>query len=228
MIRAGCIHDLRIETVQGTTLASPHGLVALLCAARVDRPSPTRTDSIEADALDVRRSLDGDQEAFRRIVCRHQGRVCAMMWRFSRDRATHEELVQDVFVDSWRSLSSYRAEAPFEHWLMRIATRVGYRYWRTEERHRHITLVPLEEHQGLAAPEALEPSEAGELLHRLLQELSARDRLVLTLRYLEELSVEETARLTGWSRTMVKVQAHRAKGRLQKLFAQAVREAADE
>jgi RNA polymerase sigma-70 factor (ECF subfamily) len=85
--------------------------------------------------------------------------------------------------------------------------------------------VPLAEHPGLAAPEALEPSEAGELLHRLLQELSPRDRLVLTLRYLEELSVKETAARTGWSQSMVKVQAHRARGRLEKLFEQAVREA---
>jgi RNA polymerase sigma-70 factor (ECF subfamily) len=199
------------------------GLARLLLAAR-DEPAGHLSDA-EADALDVRRSLDGDEAAFRRIVERHQGRIASMMWRFSRDRDTHAELVQDVFVEAWRSLDGYRAEAPFEHWLARIATRVGYRHWRAQERDGRITRVPLAEHPALAAPEALEPSEAGELLHRLLQELSPRDRLVLTLRYLEELSVKETAARTGWSQSMVKVQAYRARGRLEKLFEQAVREA---
>jgi RNA polymerase sigma-70 factor (ECF subfamily) len=199
------------------------GLARLLLAAR-DEPTGHLSDA-EADALDVRRSLDGDEAAFRRIVERHQGRIASMMWRFSRDGDTHAELIQDVFVEAWRSLGGYRAEAPFEHWLARIATRVGYRHWREQERDGRITRVPLAEHPGLAAPEALEPSEAGELLHRLLQELSPRDRLVLTLRYLEELSVKETAARTGWSQSMVKVQAHRARGRLEKLFEQAAREA---
>lgn len=199
-------------------------LAALLLAAAGER-SPSGLSAPQVDALDVRRSLDGDDQAFRRLVERHQKRVAAMMWRFSRDREAHEELVQDVFVEAWRSLAGYRGDAPFEHWLMRIATRVGYRYWRERERDARITRVPLEDHPGLAAPEALEPPEAGELLYRLLQELSPRDRLVLTLRYLEDLSVAETARLTGWSQTMVKVQAHRARSRLQKLFARAVQEA---
>ena len=59
------------------------------------------------------------------------------------------------------------------------------------------------------------------MLHGLLEELPPRDRLVLTLRYLEELSVEETAERTGWSRAMVKVQAWRAREKLKRLFAKA-------
>jgi RNA polymerase sigma-70 factor (ECF subfamily) len=202
------------------------GLARLLLTAGEGR-SEHRSDA-EADALDVRRSLDGDEAAFRRIVERHQGRIASMMWRFSRERQVHEELVQDVFIEVWRSLDGYRGDAPFEHWLARIATRVGYRHWREQKRRGRITRVPLHDHPGLAAPERLEPSEAAELLHRLLQELSPRDRLVLTLRYLEELSVKETAGRTGWSQSMVKVQSHRARKRLEKLFERAVREAEDE
>ncbi|MFP4250927.1 MAG: RNA polymerase sigma factor [Armatimonadota bacterium] len=201
----------------------PPALARLLLAVGEDRSDHLSTP--QADALDVRRSLDGDEGAFRRLIARHQERIASMMWRFSRDRATHEELVQEVFIEAWTSLDGYRAEAPFEHWLSRIATRVGYRHWREAEREGKIVRVPLAEHPGLAAPEELEPPAAGELLHRLLQDLSPRDRLVLTLRYLEEKTVKETAELTGWSESMVKVQAHRARGRLQKLFERAVREA---
>ena len=201
----------------------PPALARLLLAA--SDAHEEQLSAPQADALDVRRSLEGDEAAFRRLVSRHQGRVASMMWRFSRERDVHEELVQDVFVEAWRSLDGYRADAPFEHWLARIATRVGYRYWREQEREGRITRVPLGDHPGLAAPETLEPSAAGELLHRLLQDLSPRDRLILTLRYIEDLSVKETAARTGWSQSMVKVQAYRARGRLEKLFERAVREA---
>lgn len=221
MAHAGCL-----TTPCASAPGMPPALARLLLAACDDQVE--HLSHAQADALDVRRSLDGDEAAFRRLIGRHQERVASMMWRFSRERDTHEELVQEVFVEAWRGLDRYRADAPFEHWLARIATRVGYHYWREQEREGRITRVPLEDYPGLAAPETLEPSEAGELLHRLLQELAPRDRLVLTLRYLEELSVEETAARTGWSRSMVKVQAYRARGRLQKLFERAVREAHDE
>jgi len=222
MAHAGC------RMLQGADSAvATAGLARLYGATRGDRP-PARAATEQADTADVRRCLDGDQEAFRRLVERHQGRVASLMWRFSRDHETHAELVQDVFVEAWRSLPGYRAEAPFVHWLSRIATRVGYRFWRRRARDQRIRTVPLEDCPELSAPEQLEPSEAGELLHRLLAELSPRDRLVITLRYVEELSVEETAELTGWSRAMVKVQAWRARGRLLKLFGRATGVADDE
>jgi len=222
MVRTGC------EVLQcASSAAGTAGLARLCQTARGEQQSPKRSTA-RADAADVRHCLSGDDEAFRRLVERHQGRVSSLMWRFSRDREVHAELIQDVFIEAWRSLSGYRAEAPFEHWLTRIATRVGYRFWHRRAREERITTVPLEDCPQLSAPEQLEPSEAGELLHRLLQELSPRNRLVITLRYLEALSVQETAELTGWSQTMVKVQAWRARGKLRTLFERAIGEAGDE
>jgi RNA polymerase sigma-70 factor (ECF subfamily) len=59
------------------------------------------------------------------------------------------------------------------------------------------------------------------LLHTVLDRLSPRNRLVVTLRYLEERSVEETAELTGWTQSMVKVQAWRARKKMKKLLQEA-------
>ena len=66
-------------------------------------------------------------------------------------------------------------------------------------------------------PAQTELQDAAELVHRMLAELAPRDRLVLTLSYLEQRKVAEVAELTGWSRTMVKVQLHRARKRLAKI-----------
>lgn len=180
----------------------------------------------QADLEDIGRCQSGDGEAYRRLVERHQERVAAMMWRFSRDPETHEALVQDVFVEGYLSLSGYRARAPFSHWLGRIATRVGYRFWKKQARERAYLTVPLEEWDQLPAndPDDMAPSQAAELLHRLLGQLPPRDRLALTLRYFEDRSVEEVAHLTGWSLTMVKVQLWRARKKLRRLFEQARRE----
>lgn len=172
-----------------------------------------------ADRDDVRGTLAGDDTAYERLVGRHQHAIAAYMWRFTRDLRERDELVQDVFVEAYQSLAGFRWRAPLLHWLKRIATRVGYRFWRERERRRQWE-NPLPEH-GTAAPStenhALAAWEAAELVHYLLARLGKRDRLVLTLFYLEDCTVREVSEMTGWSETMVKVQTHRARRRLARI-----------
>jgi len=189
--------------------------------AAEDRGKADTTDAAELE--DIRRSRQGDSDAYRRLIERHQEHVGRILWRFSRDRLVHEELVQDVFVEAYMSLSSYRAKAPFAHWLSRIATRVGYHYWKQMARRRETESFTLEEWDQMPdePPERMDPSRAASLVHRLLAQLRPRDRLVLTLRYLEGCNVAETAQRTGWTKSMVKVQTRRAIKRLEKLVGQA-------
>jgi RNA polymerase sigma-70 factor (ECF subfamily) len=185
------------------------------------QPPVAATDSSAGDLEDVRRSRGGDPDAYRRLVERHQDYVAGILWRFSRDRRDHEELVQDVFVEAYLGLGSYRAKAPFQHWLARIATRVGYRYWKERARRRKAEPFSLEqwdkatESDGIL--DVLEPERAATLLYSLFEQLPPRDRLVLSLRYLDGCGVAETAHRTGWTQTMVKVQTSRAKKKLQRI-----------
>lgn len=187
-------------------------------------PPAVAAQSGSDDMEDIRLAGQGDGEAYRRLIERHQDHVARILWRFSRDRRVHEELVQDVFVESYLSLSHYRGTAPFEHWLTRIATRVGYRYWKEKARLRRTEPLDLQEWDKAAeeddVADAMEPDRAAELLHRVFEQLAPRDRLVLTLRYLEQCDVVETSRRTGWTKTMVKVQTMRARNRLRKLLEQ--------
>ena len=170
------------------------------------------------DLQDIRATLDGDGDAYARIVGRYQKNITGRMWRFTRDRNQLEELVNDVFVEAYISLRGYRADAPFEHWLNSIATRTGYRFWK-KQKTRACRETPLQDWDAVVSGNAeIEAAEAAELVHSLLAQLPARDRLVLTLMYLEELSVAEIAEETGWSRIMVKVQAHRARKKLKQLL----------
>ncbi len=184
----------------------------------------TTPEATTADGDDVKLTRRGDSEAYRRLIERHQDRVARMLWRFSRDRRVHEELVQDVFVEAYLSLRGYNGKAPLAHWLARIATRVGYRYWKEKARRKGTEAFDVQEWDEAVgaslATGALEPDPAGALLHQLLEQMAPRDRLVLTLRYLEQCDVVETARRTGWTKTMVKVQTLRARNRLRKLIEQ--------
>lgn len=171
----------------------------------------------EADeAADVRRAQGGDDEAFARLVRRHQATIAAQMWRFSRQPREHAELVQDVFVNAWRSLSGYRSRAPFVHWLRKIAVRTGYAFWQA----RAARSAEVEwDDQESSAPESgdAESAEfAAQAVHAALAALPPRDRVVLTLIYFDGRSLAEVAELLGWSLALVKVQAWRARLKLKK------------
>lgn len=198
------------------------GCVIDIAARQVNRLLENRKSALVSpvDSEDIRQSRTGDSEAYERLIGRYQEHVAKIVWRFSRDRRIHEELIQDVFVEAYLSLGGFRGRAPFSHWLSRIATRIGYHYWKTQARERRLSRVSLQD-WDMATQEtmdAISANDAAELLHRLLAQLPPRDRLVLTLRYIEECDVAETAQRTGWSRTMVKVQTLRAKRKLERLY----------
>jgi len=173
---------------------------------------------------DVRAASGGDGDAYRRIVDRHQDTIARRMVRFTRDPQMLEELVHDVFVEAYFSLPRYRGEAPLEHWLQRIATRVGYRYW-TRRGKESATSLDVRLHDPPA--ESCEPArESADEVAVVLERLAPRDRLVLTLLYLESRSVAEAADHAGWSESMVKVQAHRARKRFRRLLEQSSHRAA--
>ena len=173
----------------------------------------------EVDWSDIAKTLGGDGQAYARIVTRYQDQITAQMWRLSRQRADCEQLVHEVFVEAYLSLRAYKGRAPFLHWLRRIATRVGYRYWKQQARARRQSGVPIQDwHRSVEPVNNDTAEEAAKVVHSLLEELPPRDRLVLTLIYLEGCSVAQAAELSGWSQTMVKVQAHRARKKLKKLL----------
>lgn len=167
----------------------------------------------EADRSDIQAAIGGDGEAYERLVRRYESQISRLMWRFSRDPGECEELVQDVFVDAYFSLAGYREEAPFIHWLKRIAVRRGYRLWKEKKKQQR--QVPLMDADGAEAVAAKPSScEAAGILDALLARLTVKDRLVLTLFYFERASMKEIAKITGWSIPMVKMRAHRARNKL--------------
>ena len=84
----------------------------------------------------VAASLKGDDDAFAGLIRLHQRRVFRLAGRFFRQRADVEDVAQETFLTAWSKLSTYRAEAPFEHWLTRICLNCCYERLRKKKRKR--------------------------------------------------------------------------------------------
>lgn len=172
----------------------------------------------EHDVADVAATLNGDEDAFARIVERHTVAIQKQMRNFTRDPTAIEELTQDVFVEAYLGLAKFRGDAPFRHWLSRIATLTGYKFWKKRDRNKN--KVPL--HENMEIPDAPESppgnaDAAAALLFDLLALLPPDDRMAMTLMYLERLNQEDIAERMGWTRVMVAVRLYRAKQKLRKL-----------
>lgn len=188
----------------------------------VNEPVPDN----RADAELVRAVLGGDTESFEVLVVRYQPRVFATARRYARREDEVEDIVQEVFLKAFDKLGTFRGEAPFEHWLMRLAVRTCYDFLRVHQRRRELTFTEYtrEESDWLerynAQPDQTVEGDVGarELLQRVLGQLTPDARLVITLLEIEDRSVREIAALTGWSESLVKVRAFRARRQMRKLL----------
>lgn len=169
----------------------------------------------------VARATRGDEDAFVRLASAYHSRVWGTASRFARSRAELEDLTQELFVKIWKGLPTYRSDAPFENWLMTVTVRGCYDFLRKNRRRRESeTLVDPQESREAPDPRPhrdQDRRDAWETVHILLDHLSPKDRTVITLLDLEERGVKETARLTGWSESNVKVRAHRARKKMRQI-----------
>ena len=179
-----------------------------------------------SDAEVIQAVREGKTAAFETIIKKYQPRIFAMARRYARRESEVEDIVQEVFIKAFHKLMSYRSEAPFEHWLMRLAVRTCYDFLRAHQRNRETTLTDIapKEADWVSAKAAVvirEPHSAAAakaLVDHVLEQLSPSARLVITLLEIEERSVKEISSLTGWSISLVKVRAFRARQQMKKIL----------
>ena len=163
----------------------------------------------------IQSTLAGDDEAFAELVRRHKRKVFGIAARFARHDQELDDVCQEIFIRTYQNLAKFRAEAPFEHWLARIAVHCCYDLLRQTRREKDA--VPLDGVE-IGAEDNVAPARAREVLDMALSHLNAEERLVITLLELEERSIREIAGLTGWSEGNVKVRAHRARQKLKEIL----------
>ena len=185
---------------------------------------PTDADRIAA-------VLQGDSAAFEPLITKYSPRVFATARRYARRESEVEDIVQEVWTKAFQKLASFRGEAPFEHWLMRLAVRTCYDFLRGHQRNRETAFSELTEPETdwldrfVANPDdaSERASAARDLVQKILEQLSPAGRLIITLLEIEERSVKEISALTGWSVPLVKVRAFRARAEMRKCLSKMAR-----
>ena len=183
----------------------------------------TWSEAVRPDDELIAEVRNGHTAAFAELASRYRDRVERLCQRFFSDREIVRDLVQESFIRAFAGLSTYRAEMPFFGWLRAIVANVCYDELRRRRRRPEELVadfsgpeanwIQLVDH---STPEkiveaAQERREAHVLAHRLLDSLRPDDRMVVVLRESEGLSVDEVAKIMGWSEAKVKIRAFRAR-----------------
>ena len=176
----------------------------------------------------ISRIVAGERELFHDLIRPYEKMVYLTVLSIVKNQADAEDGAQEAVINAYRHLNSFRAEAKFSTWLTMIAINEGRKRLRKAKGAAEDSIEELEgEKEGDYTPapltdwreiplETLERKELREALREAVAELPDIYRQVFTLRDLEELNIEETARALGVNPGIVKVRLHRARIMLQK------------
>lgn len=179
-------------------------------------------DDSDARAL-VKAALAHDDDAARELVRRLYPLVAKIVRGHRPGRTSEEDLSQMIFIKLFQKLSQFSGKVPLEHWVSRIAVntclnQIAAEKVRPELRHADLSEEEQAVVQNLAASsEELGPDRrfaSRQLVEHLLDLLKPAERLVIDLLYLQQRSVEEIRQLTGWSASLIKVRAFRARRKM--------------
>jgi RNA polymerase sigma-70 factor (ECF subfamily) len=194
---------------------------------------------VEDEATLIAQLRAGDEAAFEQVVRAYGGRLLAVARRIVGTEEDARDVVQDAFLNAFRSLDRFEGNAKLSTWLHRIVVNAALMKLRTRKRKPEQsieTLLPAflddghheERFQSWDEPvdKLMERAENRELVRKQIDALPEGYRTVLVLRDIEGLDTEETAKVLGLSVNAAKIRLHRARQALRTLLAPHFRSAA--
>jgi RNA polymerase sigma-70 factor, ECF subfamily len=181
----------------------------------------------------IARVLNGDHQSYSVLVQRYQNYVFTITLRYLKSREDAEEVAQDVFVKAYRSLADFKGNSKFSTWLYTITTTTSISFLRKKKLEIHsldnekVFEVADNVDSGMSANQVEQKSKVN-MVNEAIKMLSADDAQIIVLFYKGEQTLEEIALIMGKEPNAVKVQLHRARGRLkekmQKYFSEEVKD----
>lgn len=175
----------------------------------------------------IKRVQHGDQEPFGFLIELHQRRVFSIIYHLIRRRDDVEDIAQEIFIKAFQAIRSYNFESSFGTWLSRVSMNHCYDYLRRLRSSRvryfwemgdeaRLQLEARAESEGGASLNQEDQTVLKDFTGKLLERAPAEDRVVLGLKELEDMSVEEIAEIMNLKVSTVKVRLHRARKRMLK------------
>jgi len=172
----------------------------------------------------IRRTLGGDEDAFRELVERYKGRAFAVAAGIVGDRDDALDVVQESFVKAYYKLKDFRFGSNFYTWFYRLLVNQAIDRWRKETRSGEVSLdeswlseevAPPDAFRDSATPEELlENRQLGDALQKAIAALPEHHRAVILLREVEGMAYEEIAKTLGCSQGTVMSRLHYAREKL--------------
>lgn len=175
----------------------------------------------------IRRAQTGEAAAFNQIVLAYRKRILGTVFRLIGRQEDVEDVGQEVFLRLYYSLDQLRTPEVFEPWLYRLTVNAAYDYLRKQRRQPEARMADLSEEQVLAADAAVSSKQAldekqrvqiRELVTTLLDRISEEDRILLTLKEVQGLSLKELEDIYKVKENALKVRLFRARQRVLKAF----------
>jgi RNA polymerase sigma-70 factor, ECF subfamily len=170
----------------------------------------------------LRRLRDRDERAFKELIDGHRDRVYNVTYRMLGNRAEAEDIAQEVFITVFKSIETFRGDSKFSTWLYRVTVnhcknRIKYNARRHDRDHDEVDETSTGSNGQIGGPmptapdRALESSQMERLIQDAIKELDDDHRIVVVLRDVEDLSIEEICKITELPDGTVKSRLHRAR-----------------
>lgn len=175
---------------------------------------------VEAHEHHIEKAKRGDAEAFGILYRAHVAQIYRFIVLKVSTKQEAEDLTHEVFVSAWRTIGTYAKRGhPFSSWLYQIARNKVIDHYRVKKSHASLeTMDPdaLKHISGIA--ESIDATFELETIHRAIQILPEEQQTIIALRFVEDLSLKEIARILGKSEGSIRVAQHRALQELKKLL----------
>lgn len=177
----------------------------------------------------IKELQNGSNKAFRDLIENHQGNVVNTCYGFLMNREEAEDVAQEVFIEVYRSIGSFKQDSSLSTWLYRISTNKSIDLIRKRKRKKRIqNLVGFydkDENQMIDLPsnsqdpeEIMEQKERLAILHQAIEQLPSNQKIAFTLSKFESLSGNEIAEIMETSLSSVEALLHRARKNLRELL----------
>lgn len=150
----------------------------------------------------VSQAQKGSRDAFSELVRILMNDIMALTYRMTGDKETAKDLAQETFIAGWEKIKTYRGEAKFKNWLLRIATNKTLNYFKKASTTYEISGDPdtsIMEYSSVSDsnPETeLKNKQLREDVLRFMNQLPPQQRIVFDLRFYKQLSFDEIANVT--------------------------------
>ena len=196
--------------------------------------APAEPDTV-AEARLVQRLVQRDEQAFNALVRAYEARVFSLVLRMIGNRAEAEDLSQEVFVQVFKAIGSFRGESKLSTWIFRIAVNLcknRSKYLRVRHARDQAELDAVEERGTLTDNRSGPPAPIGQIappdamlagrqVERIVQQailqLEPTFRECLVLRDVEDMRYDEIGVITGLPEGTVKSRIHRARAQLREI-----------